>query len=88
MLPCARAQPDVLTEAHYDVDALSRAWAARMGRDQVEVRPTVEALVREGPTCIPSARPTSCVATRRRWASRRWRRWCSASATASISSAR
>eukprot|EP00966_Prymnesium_polylepis_P062741 1456266-Prymnesium_polylepis.1 len=49
MLPCARARPDVLTEAHYDLDALSRAWAARMRRDEAEVRPTVEALAREVP---------------------------------------
>jgi hypothetical protein len=49
MLPCARAQPDVLTEAHYDLDALSRAWAVRMRRDETEVRTTVEALARELP---------------------------------------
>ena len=49
MLPCARAQPDVLTEAHFDVDALSQLWAARMERNEAAVRPTVEALAREVP---------------------------------------
>jgi hypothetical protein len=49
MLPCARAQPDVLTEAHFDVDALSQLWATRMERNEAAVRPTVEALAREVP---------------------------------------